>query len=254
MSDDYRGGPYTPPSEPPLTFDPRRPVRGRGPVPIALIVSCVVLFVVVAGGVILYRGGFRTPGAAPQPVGAPVTDVKTAPPPEAQPADAAAGLSVYKDANGAPAAAPKFTPPPETPAPRPAPVAVAPAPPVAAVAPAAKPVAPATVAVAKPVLKPPVSPTPPKPVAAVATAAPATTGVAAVQIGAFSTTWLADKGWNDAAAAAPAAMAGKGKKIEPVDVGGSTLYRTTITGFATRAAAVSLCEKLKAAGKTCFVK
>jgi cell division protein FtsN len=49
-------------------------------------------------------------------------------------------------------------------------------------------------------------------------------------------------------------MAGMGKKIEPVDVGGSTLYRTTITGFATRAAAVSLCEKLKAAGKTCFVK
>src|SRR5258706_13220058 len=113
MSDNYRGeelggrGPYPPPSAPPLSFDPRRPVRGRGPVPIALILSCVVLFVVIAGGVIFYRGGFRAPGAAPQPVGAPVNDLKTAPPPQAQPADPPAGLSVYKATN---AAAPPATP------------------------------------------------------------------------------------------------------------------------------------------------
>ena len=40
MSDHDRG-PYTPPSEPPLAFDPRRPVRGAGPVPVTLIVSAL---------------------------------------------------------------------------------------------------------------------------------------------------------------------------------------------------------------------
>ena len=42
--------------------------------------------------------------------------------------------------------------------------------------------------------------------------------------------------------------------IEPVQKDGSTLYRTQVTGFASRAEAVAYCDKLKAAGKSCFVK
>jgi cell division septation protein DedD len=71
-----------------------------------------------------------------------------------------------------------------------------------------------------------------------------------VQIGAFSSQALADKGWSDATALAP----GKGKSVEKVDKDGKTLFRTQVTGFASRAEAAAFCDKLKAAGKACFVK
>jgi cell division septation protein DedD len=100
-------------------------------------------------------------------------------------------------------------------------------------------------AAVKPALPP--APTPATPAAKAA-------GVAAVQIGAFSSQALADKGWSDAAAVAPGAAAGKGKSVEKVDKDGKTLFRTQLTGFASRANAVAFCDKLKAAGKACFVK
>jgi cell division protein FtsN len=75
-----------------------------------------------------------------------------------------------------------------------------------------------------------------------------------VQIGAFSSAQQADEGWNAVAGIAPAAMAGKGKKVVTVAKDGATLYRTSITGFASREEAQSLCAKLQAAGKTCFVR
>ena len=56
------------------------------------------------------------------------------------------------------------------------------------------------------------------------------------------------------AAIAPAAMAGKGKKVETVSRDGATLYRTSITGFASKQEAQAFCAKLQAAGKNCFVK
>ena len=65
---------------------------------------------------------------------------------------------------------------------------------------------------------------------------------------------LADKGWSDAAAIAPGAAAGTGKSVEKVDKDGKTLFRTQVTGFASRADATAFCDKLKAAGKACFVK
>ena len=70
------------------------------------------------------------------------------------------------------------------------------------------------------------------------------------QIGAFSSQALADSEWSKAVAGAP----GKGKKVEAVQKGTSTLYRTQVTGFASRAEASAFCDKLKAAGKNCFVK
>ncbi|MDB5466821.1 MAG: sporulation protein, partial [Phenylobacterium sp.] len=84
--------------------------------------------------------------------------------------------------------------------------------------------------------------------------APKASGAAGVQIGAFSSQALADKGWNDAVGIAPGPAAGKGKSVERVEKDGHTLFRTTVTGFASRTEAAAFCGKLKAAGKACFVK
>jgi hypothetical protein len=111
----------------------------------------------------------------------------------------------------------------------------------------------------KPAEKPkPVAATPaPKAAEKPAAAKPASTaakGAAAVQIGAVSSEALADKTWDQAVAVAPGLAMGKGKGVEKVDKDGKTLYRTSVTGFASRADAQAFCDKLKAAGKACFVK
>ena len=259
MSDPYRRS--QPGGEPPLAFDDRRP-RRRGPAPVTLIVS-VLLLAAVAGGVFyLYRGGARGANDAPQPVGAPISDVRTPAPPQPRAADPAAGLSIYKNDPNA-AAAPAFAPPPEQPTPRPAsrPLATALstqalAPPVASAPPKASPAEP----VAKPATK--AKPASEKTasidslIADSATAPPAAvkSGAAVVQIGAFTSESLADKGWSDAAAVAPGAMAGKSKRVVPLSKDGGTLYRTSIAGFASRDEAQAMCDKLKAAGQTCFVR
>ncbi|THD52244.1 SPOR domain-containing protein [Phenylobacterium sp.] len=297
MSDHERGA-YTPPTDAPLSFDARQPVRGSRPLPFTLIISILVLAGLAAAMFIFYRSGVRHAGEPPQAVGVPVGGMKAAPPAEAQPQDPAAGLQIYKTeggkASGDGAISPQFTAPPEQPQTRPqaaaptvvvtpaAPAAPAPAlrpsipaqPPAASV-PAAppkpeapsKPPPPATKAEAPaPKSAPPVAkaaapvsakPAPAKPEAKAAAPAPAAkpaAGVAAVQIGAFSSQALADKGWSDAASVSPGAAAGKGKFVEKVDKDGKTLFRTQVTGFASRADAVAFCDKLKAAGKACFVK
>ena len=350
MSNPDRGA-YSPPTEEPLTFDARRPVRGRAPMPMMLIVSAGILFVLLVGVVVILRSGLGRDSGPPPMVGKPVETMKAPPPAEAQPEDPARGLQIYQQAEGqAQPAKPNFTPPPEqaeartaiVPAPAPAqpkaPVAALPAteappafkPAVVATAPVVKPVAPKPAPVvvlpqakpaatevhaqaakpvaatakaaspavkpapiaakpvaakpvaAKPAVAPPVAAkvvapkvVPAKPVAAPAAkaatapvakpaaekpekvkpvATPAATGAASVQIGAFSSQALADKGWNDAVKVAPGPAAGKGKKVEAVDKNGSTLYRTTVTGFASRDAASAFCNQLKSAGKSCFVK
>jgi len=75
-----------------------------------------------------------------------------------------------------------------------------------------------------------------------------------VQIGAYSSPAQADQGWSGMAGIAPGPMAGKGKKVVPVTVDGRTFYRTFVTGFASQDAAKALCDRLKAAGRTCFVR
>jgi cell division protein FtsN len=75
-----------------------------------------------------------------------------------------------------------------------------------------------------------------------------------VQIGAFSSQALAEKGWNDAARLAPGMAAGKGKSVQAVESGGKTVYRTAVTGFGSRADATAFCNALKAGGKDCFIR
>ncbi len=131
---DYDRGAYTPQTDAPLAFDPRRPSERR-PMPMALIGSAVVLVVLLAGVAMVYRGGVRHAGESPRPVGEPVMAVKTAPPPgqtaSTSPAPAAS-MDVYNSGEGnttspavnqTAAAAPTFTAPAEQPAARPKPSA-----------------------------------------------------------------------------------------------------------------------------------
>ena len=274
MSDHERGA-YTPPTDAPLSFDARQPVRGTRPIPFTLIISILVLLGLAAAIIVFYRSGVRKAGEPPRMVGAPVTGMKAVAPPEAQPQDPAAGLQIYHSEGGAASTTPpKFTPPPEQPRTRPGPPTptVVVTPPAAAPAPAPTPTlrpsipsqppaaAPVAKAPAPPpapkaaAVKPPVAPT--AKVASESAAKPSTapSGGAGVQIGAFSSQALADKGWSDAAAVAPGVSAGKGKSVEKIEKDGKTLFRTTVAGFSSRADAAAFCDKLKAAGKACFVK
>ena len=282
MSEHDRGAYAPPTADAPLSFDARQPVRGARPFPITLVLSGLVLLALIAAIFLFYRSGVREAGQGPKTVGAPIAEMKSAAPADAQPQDPAAGLQIYQSeqGQGAPVAAahPNFVPPPEQPAARPATPAVQPAPPPPAAAPtapvaagpalrpalppAAPPAAPKAV-VAEPALPPApakpvaVKPAEPKPVAAKPAEpapAPAAKGGAAVQIGAVSSTELADKAWNEAVHVAPGLASGKGKGVEKIEKDGKVLYRTAVTGFASKSEAAAFCTKLKAAGKACFVK
>jgi hypothetical protein len=266
MSNPERGA-YTPPTDAPLAFDARQPVRGRSPAPMMLILSAIVLIILVAAIAVFYKQGLHQGSGLPPAVGTPVGQIKGPAPVEAQPVDPAAGLQIYRSTEGQAAPAqPNFTPPPETPKARAPVVAVTPPPAPAApavAAPKAAPTAAVSAQPAGPVSALPIGSAPAvlKPALPTAAAkaapqpeAPVAGGAAMVQIGAFSSQTLADRGWNDAARIAPGAAAGKGKKVEAIQKDGATLYRTAVTGFASRAEATGFCEKLKAAGKSCFVK
>jgi cell division protein FtsN len=260
MSQNDRGA-YTPQTDAPLAFDARPPRGGRRPLPMALIGSAVVLLVLIAAVVMYYRSGVRSPETAA--VGQPVGDIKSAPPANAQGTeDPFSNLDVYASQN-VPNAAPAFAPGPEQPQPRPAPAPANDALKVQTVE--ANPIRPIPAAPAAPamVAKPAPAPAPAAPAApapapvktAQAAPAPAAAGGAMVQIGAFSSTALADKGYGDVAKAFPAQMAGKSKKVETVTrEGQSPLYRGLIGGFADRGAAQAFCNTLKAAGRTCLVR
>jgi len=319
MSDHERGA-YTPPTDAPLAFEARQPVRGARPFPLSLIISVLVLLGLAAAIFVFYRSGVRQAGAGPQSVGEPVGGLKSAAPAESQPQDPAAGLEIYRSEPGQPPQMvpnqPQFTSPPEQPQPRPqvgppvvlapaqkpapqtltpqtltpqTPAAQTPAQILPAPAPAAQPELRPAQAAPPPIALPPAPPkaaaptvvTPPakpatapaKPEKSAATKAaekaalerakailsdkpppPAKAGAAAVQIGAVSSPALADKTWNEAVGIAPGLAAGKGKGVEKVEKDGKTLYRTSVTGFASRESAAAFCAKLKAAGKACFVK
>jgi cell division protein FtsN len=276
MSDHDRGA-YTPQTDAPLAFDARAPRGGRKPLPMALIGSAVVLLVLVVGVAMYYRSGVRSAGSGPAVVGQPVEAMKAAPN-----ANQVASAEISPDKldvyGGSPAAppTPAFAPPPETPQARPAPaltvqtvdnapVHVVPATPAAKPAPApaqaaAAPAAPTAVPAAaapKPAASKPVqvatAPAAPKPAASPAPA-PAAGGAALVQIGAYSSAALADKGWSDLAKAYPGPMGGKSKRVEPLERDGKTLYRTSVGGWASKAAAQAFCNQMKAAGRACLVK
>jgi len=238
-------GAYTPPTDDDLPFrrgggyDARGPRRtgggGAGGPPITLIVSALVLVLLIVAVVVFYRAGARSSTDAPPAVGQPVGTMKVEAPVEAQPIDPEAGIRVYRDGEASGDEVPTFAPPPETPLPRPtAPTVVAPAPPVTKAAPRpATPAAPAEKA---------------------ETPAPTASGSSAVQIGAFSSTAVADREYAAVAARFPQFAQGAGKRVQEVTASnGSTVYRTTFTGLS-RERASAFCAALREAGRDCMVR
>ena len=250
-------GAYTPPTDDDLPFrrnsyDPRsgRNVGsggGKAP-PVTLIVSAVVLLLLIVAVIFFYRSGMRASTDAPPAVGQPVGEMKTAPPIDAQPIDPAAGVRVYRDETETTDAPVTFTPPPETPQPRPA----APAP-VAPTGQGLAPVKPATPAPAPatPATRPATAPAATTP----APAAPAAArGSASVQIGAFSSTEIADREYAAVAGRFGQYASGAEKRVTEVTTSsGSTLYRTAFSGLS-RERATAFCNALKAAGRDCIVR
>jgi hypothetical protein len=94
----------------------------------------------------------------------------------------------------------------------------------------------------------------PKSIDAALASASQVTGGPVVQIGAFSSAALSDQGYADVSRIMVGQMGGKAKHVMTVDHGGATLFRTWVSGFATRAQAESFCTAIKAHGKPCFVK
>ena len=278
MTDQQRGA-YTPQQDAPLQFDPRSPASRR-PMPMALIASGTLLVMLVAAVAMYYSRGVRGDNEPPRPVGEPVAVLKTAPQAGAQPADVDG--DVYAPQNVSAGKVPTFAAAPEAPKPRPvsaapqkltvqtvSPIAIPKpqaAPTVAAAtAPKAAPVLSTVAPVAKPVVVAKASPaktavvakadeTKPTPVKAAPVTSKPAGGGAVVQIGAFSSAALADKGYGDVSSLMGLSIGGKAKHVEPVDKEGHTLYRTSVTGFSDRTAATAFCDALKAKGKICFVK
>jgi cell division protein FtsN len=244
-------GAYTPPTDDDLPFrrnayDPRNGRNvgsggGKAP-PVTLIISAVILLLLIVAVIFFYRSGMRASTDAPPAVGQPVGEMKTAPPIEAQPIDPAAGVRVYRDEGETTDAPVTFTPPPEAPQPRPV------APPTAA--PTGQGLPPAKAAT-------PAAPTP-RPTAPAVTNAPtapaAAGGSASVQIGAFSSTEIADREYAAVAGRFGSFASGAEKRVtEVTSSSGSTLYRTAFSGLS-RERAVAFCNALKAAGRDCIVR
>lgn len=245
-------GPYTPPTDDdPLAFD-RSGFDARGPArerraPLTLIASVAVLLVLIAAVILFYRSGVRGANQAPPAVGTPVEALTGDAPEEAQPIDPAAGIDVYSP--GATEGEPEFTPPPELPRERPAPLVPS------AESPAARTETPpaATLPATPPKSEPTPAPTPAP--APTPPPAPAPSGgAAAVQIGAFSSQAIADREYAAVAGAFPQFAAGASKRVEQVQTAsGQTVYRTTFTGLSAEDAR-AFCAALRASGRDCLVR
>jgi hypothetical protein len=240
--DDHRPrdrGAYTPPTDDDLPFnrggyDPRRAPPRKAP-PVTLLVSAGVLLVLIIAVVLFYRSGLRSSTDAPPAVGTPVPQMKVEAPIEAQPIDPEAGVGLYDEAPET-VTAPEFAPPPETPLPRPAPRPIE----TAEKAETPRPATPA-----------------PAPRPAAETPPPAATGAggnAAVQIGAFSSTAIADREYAAVAARFPQFARNATKRVQEVTASnGSTVYRTTFTGLSA-ADARAFCAAIQAGGGDCLVR
>ncbi len=247
-------GTYTPSGDAPLAFDPRSQGRpGVGRPPTTLIISALILLVLVVAVIIYYRSGVRHSGEPPV-VGQQLGDIKQAAPASSQPTDDAAGLSIYKAEEAPASAAPTFAPPPEQPRPLPAAPRIRSASlPQASLKGPAAPAAGADdndTAADDSLVTAPAKPAKP----AQANAPAAAAGGRLVQIGAYSSRPLAEKGWTDIAKLMPGDMAGRTESFEPVAKDGQTLYRAYIGGFGSKTDAQAFCDKLKAQAHSCMVK
>lgn len=251
-------GAYTPPTDDDLPFnrggfDARRTPPSKAP-PVTLIVSAAVLLVLIVAVVLFYRSGLRSSQDVPPAVGTPVGELKVEAPVDAQPVDPNADVQVYRGSAEPTATDPQFTAPPEAVQPRPAPKALPPTdnqlPPAPRPVPTERQDTAGPAVVARPT---PAAPAPSTP--APATPAPAAAaGTSAVQIGAFSSTAIADREYASVAGRYPQFARGAQKRVQEVTAAnGSTVYRTTFYGLS-RERAQAFCAAIKAGGGDCLVR
>ncbi|MDC7684275.1 SPOR domain-containing protein [Asticcacaulis sp. BYS171W] len=258
MVEDNERGTYSPPTEDHLSYETRRPAPSRDQTPITLIASGIVLVVLLLAVVLFYNSGLNSRKVGD--VGEPLAGYKDGAIEEAKPLSEDDLIDSAADTS---ATAPKFANDTEAPQLRDASSAVAPVKPADAaeniLPPASKtapPVfkaedKPAPVSDAKPAA-PPVKPVEtPKPVEKPVAVSG---GSASVQIGAFSSQAIADREYAQAASTYGMFVGGTSKTVQKVEVNGSTFYRTSFSGFASKEKAKQFCDALKAAGKSCFVK
>lgn len=257
MVEDNERGTYTPPTEDHLNYDSRRTAPKRDQTPITLIASFIVLVVLLLAVVLFYNSGLNTRKVTD--VGDPLTAYKDGSIEEAKPLSDEDLLdpSVSQEAHAS-GAAPVFANDTEAPQAREASSAAAPGAPSSndnLLPPATQPTQPTQPAQPAPVATKPAEPVKVaegkpemKPVAA------PVSGGASVQIGAFSSQAIADREFAALASSYGLFLGGTRKVVEKVDRDGSTFYRTSFTGFASKEKAQQFCNALKSAGKTCFVK
>lgn len=252
MLDEERGT-YSPPTEDNLSYETRRQPR-RDQAPLTLIISGIFLLLLLISVVIFLNSSMNKHGHVPPEVGETLNDLKdTAKVQDAQP------LSdqdlANPDGDGGTA---RFAPGSETPGVRDTPQTTSDAapPPAAAITgplpsqagnPALQPGAASASSVAS-------ASKAASSASSVAVALPAGSGGSMVQIGAFTSTDLANSEYNKLASSYGLFLGGTSKRIEAVDTPNGTRYRTLFTGFASHDKAQAFCSALKAAGHDCFVK
>ncbi|MDC7675029.1 SPOR domain-containing protein [Asticcacaulis machinosus] len=240
-------GTYTPPTEDNLSYEARQGGNGGRPqTPITLIASGIVLVVLLLAVVMFYNSGLNSRKDMAE-IGESLSNYKDNRIEDARPLTDEDLLDPV-----APDAEPKFAPGTEDPiaradasatvseAPPPAEAKIGAIPGNAVEAPASAPAVPAEV---------------PAPIAKVETPKPVTAGAgAAVQIGAFASREIADQQYAALASSYGLFVSGTKKSVETVDRDGTTLYRTSFSGFASKDKAKAFCDALKSAGKSCFVR
>ena len=270
MSDKDRGdsgdrGTYSPPTEDNLSYESRRAPVSRDKAPVTLIISGICLVVLLLVVVIAYNYGMNKHGKVAPEVGDSLGDIKEGQVQDAQPLSdqdlSDSGIATFAPGSEVPGARPAasastidIAPLPAAPIEGPLPsqstaASVA----TSSLAPAridAVP-APASSAASSSVVKPAAD----KPAAAtpVAAAKPASTSGASVQIGAYTSTDIANAEYAKVASSYGLFVGGASKRIEKVTTPNGTFYRTAFTGLSADKAK-SFCSALKASGHDCIVK
>jgi len=262
MSDKDRGdfgdrGTYSPPTEDNLSYESRRAPASRDKAPITLIISGICLVVLLLVVVILYNSGtLNKHGKIAPEVGDSLGDIKEGQVQDAQPLSdqdlSDSGIATFAPGSEVPGARPAASASTVDIAPLPAAPIEGPLPSqssasVAVSSSAAPASAAASSSVAAP--KPAVSATS----SSVAAVKPVSGGTASVQIGAYTSTDIANTEYAKVASSYGLFVGGASKRIEKVTTPNGTFYRTAFTGLSADKAK-SFCSALKASGHDCIVK
>jgi cytoskeletal protein RodZ len=265
-------GTYSPPTEDNLSYESRRAPVSRDKAPVTLIISGICLVVLLLVVVIAYNYGMNKHGKVAPEVGDSLGDIKEGQVQDAQPLSdqdlSDSGIATFAPGSEVPGARPAASTSTIDIAPLPAAPIEGPLPSQSTTSVATSSLAPARIdatpvpgaaasssAPAPAVAKPAAPAVTVKPVTApVAVVKPATSaGGASVQIGAYTSTEIANAEYAKVASSYGLFVGGASKRIEKVTTPNGTFYRTAFTGLSADKAK-SFCSALKASGHDCIVK